>query len=75
MSVALRFSALRHAVKLKHEIELVEVDILEFMECNLSPYIRKGILDSKQKELQEKKIELLRFVEQNSLQEIIFKKY
>ena len=73
--MSLRFSALRHAVKLKHEIELVEVDILEFMESNLTAYIRKNIIDSKQKELQEKKVQFLRFVEQNNLHEIIFKKY
>ena len=73
--MATRFTALRHAVKLKHEIELVEVDMLEFMESNLSPIIRKCMVDSKQKELQEKKVQLLRFVEQNNLQEIIFKKY
>ena len=69
-----KFSFLRHAVKMKHEIEFLEVDILEFLELKMPEYLQKSLIENKTKELNEKKIMLLRYVEQNNLQEIIFKK-
>lgn len=69
---ATKFSALRHAVKLKHEIELLELDIVEFVSGNLPKIMKDQLLESREKELNMKKINLLKFVENNDLSKIIF---
>lgn len=72
---AVRFSALRHAVKIKHEIELLQLEMAEFMSSSLPDDIKKGMLLVKSKELNERKMNLMKYCENNELEKIIFENY
>lgn len=69
---SVKFSALRHAVKLKHEIELIELDIVEFLSGQLPDHIKTPIVAGKRQELDNKKYTLLKYVENNDLSKLIF---
>lgn len=72
---ALKFSALRHAVKIKHEIELIQLDMAEFMSSELPAVHKQILLETRKKELDIKKQSLLQYCENNELEKIIFENY